>query len=162
MHCMIKFINSEKAKKIWRILLTYLDVTKYVITNKIWRFRQILVAFLEYTIFINGSKGDTPTSPRKYSFCNKWACFSQNYCDNYVPQWWVEFNGELSWLFTNRLRTFYPKCLQKILLKIFVIPILLTFMFVSGSPESVNKQATQLIIKFKSSLRHIIVTNVTP
>ena len=24
------------------------------------------------------------------------------FCDNYVPQWWVEFNNKLSWLFTNR------------------------------------------------------------
>ena len=24
-------------------------------------------------------------------------------CDNYVPQWWVELDNELSWLFTNRL-----------------------------------------------------------
>ena len=23
--------------------------------------------------------------------------------DNYVPQWWVELDNELSWLFTNRL-----------------------------------------------------------
>ena len=23
-------------------------------------------------------------------------------CDNYVPQWWVEFDDDLSWLFTNR------------------------------------------------------------
>ena len=25
-------------------------------------------------------------------------------CDNYLPQWWVELDDELSWLFTNRLR----------------------------------------------------------
>ena len=24
-------------------------------------------------------------------------------CDNYVPQWLVELDDELSWLFTNRL-----------------------------------------------------------
>ena len=30
-------------------------------------------------------------------------CQFTNYdCDNYVPQWWVEFDNELSWLFTNR------------------------------------------------------------
>ena len=29
---------------------------------------------------------------------------SSNLCNNYVPQWWVEFDDELSWLFTNRLR----------------------------------------------------------
>ena len=27
----------------------------------------------------------------------------RNHCDNYMPQWWVEFDDELSWLFTNRL-----------------------------------------------------------
>ena len=26
--------------------------------------------------------------------------------DNYVPQWWVEFNDELIWLFTKRFRAF--------------------------------------------------------
>ena len=26
-----------------------------------------------------------------------------NKCDNYLPQWWVEFDDESSWLFTNRL-----------------------------------------------------------
>ena len=25
------------------------------------------------------------------------------HCDNYVPQWWVELDDELSWFFTNRL-----------------------------------------------------------
>ena len=29
-------------------------------------------------------------------------------CDNYVPQWWVEFDDELSWLFTNRLSANRP------------------------------------------------------
>ena len=31
-------------------------------------------------------------------------------CDNYVPQWWVEFYDELSWLFTKRYRAFYLIC----------------------------------------------------
>ena len=31
-------------------------------------------------------------------------------CDNYVPQWWVEFDDELSWLFTKRFRAFYLIC----------------------------------------------------
>ena len=26
---------------------------------------------------------------------------SSLFCDNYVPQWWVELDDELSWLFTN-------------------------------------------------------------
>ena len=33
----------------------------------------------------------------------KWQT-PKNNCDNYVPQWWVEFDDELSWLFTNRFR----------------------------------------------------------
>ena len=31
-------------------------------------------------------------------------------CDNYVPQWWVELDDELSWLFTKSLRDFYLIC----------------------------------------------------
>ena len=31
-------------------------------------------------------------------------------CDNYVPQWWVEYDNELSWLFTKRIRAFYLNC----------------------------------------------------
>ena len=27
-------------------------------------------------------------------------------CDNYVPQLWVEFEDELSWLFTNKIQSF--------------------------------------------------------
>ena len=34
------------------------------------------------------------------------ACVSSiDKCDNYVPQWWVELDDELSWLLTNRLST---------------------------------------------------------
>ena len=33
------------------------------------------------------------------------CCFSRHICDNYVPQWWVELEDELSWLFTNRIST---------------------------------------------------------
>ena len=46
----------------------------------------------------------------------------------------------------------------KILLKMSVISILFNF-HVSGSPESVSKQPTQLIVELISSLRHIIVTH---
>ena len=31
-------------------------------------------------------------------------------CDNYVPQWWVEFDDELSWLLTKIFRDFYLIC----------------------------------------------------
>ena len=47
---------------------------------------------------------------------------------------------------------------SQILLKISVIPILLTN--VSGSTESVSKQPTQLIVQLNSSLWHMIVTMV--
>ena len=30
--------------------------------------------------------------------------FMEHFCDNYVPQCWVELDNELSWLFTNRFR----------------------------------------------------------
>ena len=36
--------------------------------------------------------------------------FFNNKCDNYVPQWWVEFDDDLSWLFTKRFRVFYLIC----------------------------------------------------
>ena len=47
--------------------------------------------------------------------CAKWiidiiSTTTQVKCDNYVPQWWVEFNNELSWSFTNRFRAFYFIC----------------------------------------------------
>ena len=32
----------------------------------------------------------------------KYSAFAHYGFDNYVPQWWVEFNNEFSWLFTNR------------------------------------------------------------
>ena len=36
--------------------------------------------------------------------------FMEHFCDNYVPQCWVEFNDELSWLFTKRFQAFYLIC----------------------------------------------------
>ena len=38
-----------------------------------------------------------------------------NKCDNYVPQWWVEFDDALNWLFANTLRDFYPICRKLII-----------------------------------------------
>ena len=35
---------------------------------------------------------------------------SRGICDNYVPQCWVEFDDESSWLFTKRFRAFYLLC----------------------------------------------------
>ena len=84
------------------------------------------------------------------------------FCDNYVPQWWVEFKDELS------SRTSWVGCLLKdsvlfvlfaensqILLKISVIPILFNF-HVSGSTKSVSKQPTQLIVDLNLALWYII------
>ena len=31
-------------------------------------------------------------------------------CDSYVPQWWAEFNDELSWLLSKRFRASYLIC----------------------------------------------------
>ena len=67
-------------------------------------------------------------------------------CDNYVPQWWIELDNELSWLFTNRLSgTWYMKVkrmeITEILRKI--------WLFSANkikSSESGSKQPSQLII----------------
>ena len=47
---------------------------------------------------------------------------------------------------------------SQIFLKISVIPILLTFMYLSSGTKSISKQPTQAIVQLNSSLRHIIVT----
>ena len=63
-------------------------------------------------------------------------------CDNYVPQWWVEFDDELSWLFTRRFRVFsilFAENSQN-LLKISVIPILLTLIYLEALNLIVNNQ----------------------
>ena len=46
----------------------------------------------------------------------KWLRFPTQkcMCDNYVSQWWVEFNNEMSWLFTKRFRAFFLSYFQKI------------------------------------------------
>ena len=73
-------------------------------------------------------------------------------CDNYVPQWWVElvvyfqYQNFLSYLQTidNPSQNFcYSHSLS---------------FHVSGSPEFVSKQPTQLIVQLNPSLRHIVVT----
>ena len=86
---------------------------------------------------------------------------STNNCYNYVPQWWVEFDDELSWLFTNWFSdTRYMKVkrmgITKILRRIWLFPVNKT-----ESSESFSKQPTQLIVKLHSSLWHIFVTNIT-
>ena len=55
---------------------------------------------------------------------------SVHFCYNYLTLWWVEFQFEVTWLFTNRFRGFYLICkINQILLKIYFLPILLTFMY---------------------------------
>jgi hypothetical protein len=88
----------------------------------------------------------------------KLICMSNVICDNHVPQWWVEFDDELNWLFTKRFRAFYlfPNPSQN-----FCYSHSLNF-HLSGSTKFVGKQPTQLIVQLNSSLRHIIVTISIP
>ena len=73
-------------------------------------------------------------------------------CDKYVPQWWVEFNDELSWLFIKRFRAFILFAdNSQILHKISVIPIVLTFIYLVALHLLLNNQ-------INSSLQHIIFT----
>ena len=69
-----------------------------------------------------------------------------------MPNWWVELEDEFRYLFTKRFRAF--SLISPILLKISVIPILLTFIYLV---------ALYLLVKYQlnSSLRRIIVTLVT-
>ena len=56
---------------------------------------------------------ETHVNIRKISFFSvilKEICHSTRYCDNFVPQLWVEFDDELSWLFDKRFRAFYIIC----------------------------------------------------
>ena len=81
--------------------------------------------------------------------------------DNYVPQWWVEFNNELSWLFTNRFSaTRYMKVkrmgITEILRRIWLFSANKT-----KSSESFSKQPTQLIVELNSlsQLWHCILSS---
>ena len=66
-------------------------------------------------------------------------------------------NHELSWFFTKRFSVFFILFAEnsQILLKISVIPILLTFIYLVALNQLVNNQ-------LNSSLRHIIVIYVSP
>ena len=61
---------------------------------------------------------------RKLKKLETFFYFSTCLCDNYVPQWWVEFNDELFNLFAENIQ---------ILLKISVIPIYSPYFHLSGS-----------------------------
>ena len=74
-------------------------------------------------------------------------------CDNYVPQWWVEFDSELIWLFTKIQDTWNLKEWEQKFWE--------EFLFSANKIKNLwvsSKQPTQLIVKFNSSLRHIIFT----
>ena len=67
-------------------------------------------------------------------------------CDNYVPQWWVEFNDELSWLFTNRFSaTRYMKVKRMGKTEILRRIWLFSANKITSS-ESLGNEPTQLII----------------
>ena len=90
-------------------------------------------------------------------------CLLQQVCATMMSWvgWWVEFDDELSWLFTNKFGA--PRYMKvkrmgitKILRRIWLFPANKT-----ESSESFSKQPTQLIVKLHSSLWHIFVTNIT-
>jgi hypothetical protein len=78
-------------------------------------------------------------------------------CDNYVPEWWVELQDELSWLFTNRLSaTRYMK-----VKRMGITEILRIWLFSANKRKKthlwiISKQPTQLIVELNSSLRQVI------
>ena len=60
---------------------------------------------------------------------------------NYLLHWWIKFDNVLSWLFTRRFRVFTSFAENgQILLKIFVIPILLIFMYLVTLNQLANNQ----------------------
>jgi hypothetical protein len=63
------------------------------------------------------------------------------WCDNYLSHWWLEFEFHLTWLdcllITSEGFIFFAEITQ-ILLKIYFIPIILTFMYVWSSTFSEN------------------------
>ena len=63
-----------------------------------------------------------------------------------MPQWWSEFDDELSWLFTIKDSALFVLFAEnsEILLKISVIPILLTFMYLSALNLLVDNQLNWL------------------
>ena len=83
-------------------------------------------------------------------------------CVNYLPQWWVELDDELSWLFTNSCSaTRYMKVKRikrtEVLRRIW----LFSANEIEEKYEFVSKQPTQLIIELNSLLRQIIDTKET-
>ena len=98
------------------------------------------------------------TSKDSFLTVQKSFCFGfyAYLCDNYLPQLWVEFDDELSWLFTKRFRAFYLICWKKyLILNIFVIPIFLTFIYLVLLNLLVNNQLNSS--SNSTHLQHIIL-----
>ena len=67
------------------------------------------------------------------------------------PKWWVEFDDELSWLFTKRFRAFYLICRKELKpSQNFYYSHSLNF-HLSERTKSASKQSTQLIVQLNSS-----------
>ena len=78
-------------------------------------------------------------------------------CDNYVPQWWVEFKDELHWFFTKRIRaTRYMRVKRTGITEILRRICLYSASKIKSS-ESGSEQPTLLIVELNSSLWDIIV-----
>ena len=73
-------------------------------------------------------------------------------CDNYVTQWWVELDDELSCLFPNRLGATRLMKVKRMGITEILRMIWLFFANKIKSSESISKHPTQLIIAGK--IRH--------
>ena len=99
---------------------------------------------------------EIPQTAPMYFFTFSYSS-NQVICDNYVPLWWVEFGNNLSWLFTEDAEIFSSYLQKKPNLSQTFCYFHSHNFHVSGSPDSVSRQPTQLIVELNSSLRHTIV-----
>ena len=76
-----------------------------------------------------------------------------------MPQWWVEFSDELSWLFTNRVSATRYMKVKRMGITELLRRIWLFSANKIKSSESVRNQPTQLIVKINSSLPSFHVSN---
>ena len=89
-------------------------------------------------------------------FCNSFWKFVKTHlvalpyiaklCNNYVPQWWVEFDDESSWLSTNRFSATKYMTVKRMGITEILRRIWLFSANKTKSSESFSKQPTQLII----------------
>ena len=81
-----------------------------------WRYFGLLsfnVWYLDLvTLFVSAETVTKPHNVAKFNALYLW--FDCQLCVYYLPQWWVEFKFELSWLFTNRFNQWFLSYLQKI------------------------------------------------